>query len=274
MKKPFTPHILSASTEFESLRFLSLKIAVFFGLLLLSNSPIWAQSPRPETRTLNNHHLSFSVYPIGNANWNKLYYQAKPGKFTPITFWAYERSPKHDYTGPIPIHFYDKTETLDPDGNPVYKPVGTVTPTSASEQLFFFVSKPHHAANDQPHFQIIPLNESPHAFPLNTVTFVNVTGANLEGVFGNQPIFLKEGISSPYPLKPFYQKETLLGLAVLHRGNLKKVLHCKWSFYPNYREIILLLPPATAGNFRIQAFRITQHKEEITPPQSNTDLNT
>ncbi len=236
-------------------------------LLLISfllPNPIHGQTPTNHSPTYT---IDFSVYPIGKTNWRDLYYQKKSGVYETLTFWSYERSPKHPYEGPLPIAFYRKEENPDPNGLPFYRTVATVqVPQTSDQQLLFFIPIAPDADAGGKEFHIVSLDESERNFPLDTITFINATGANLEGVFGNKPLFLKKGVSAPYDLTPFYSDETLIGLAVQFDGSLQKVLHSKWSFYPNYREIILLLPPKKSGSLRIQAFRITQHKEEIRPP--------
>ena len=214
--------------------------------------------------------LEFSVYPIGQASWSDIYYQAQPGVYQTLTFWSYERSPKHRFKGLSPMEFYRKEMLA--NGDVSYQVVATTPVESRAEDLllFFHAIKPETPGSKQ-EFQILALDEGRQVFPLDTVTFVNATGANLEGVFGNKPIFLKHGISAPYDLKPFFKEETLIGLAVQYEGNLQKVLHSKWSFYPDYREIVLLLPPGKAGSLRIQAFRISQHREEMSPSAATTE---
>lgn len=244
-------------------------------LLCLSSAPLHAQTTsQPQSTTGSTHRLKFSVYPIGKADWKGIYYQATPGNYQALSFWSYERSPRHDYKGPVPIEFYRKFENPDPEGEPIYKVVASSKLSSSSEEyLLFFVAIGGNQKGTIPDesFQIVPLDDSHLSFPLETVTFVNATGVTLEGVFANKPIYLKPGVSAPYALKEFFQQETLIGLAVEFEGTLKKVMHSKWTFYPNYREIILLLPPKKADSLRIQAFRITQHKEEISPPAAATE---
>ena len=248
-------------------------LTIFSLLLFLIASTLPAQTPTSQPNS-STHHLKFSVYPIGKANWKEIYYQEKAGNYQTLTFWSYERSPKHEYEGPLPINFYRKFDNPDPKGDPIYKAIAsTQLASNSDEHLLFFVATANNDASENESFQIVPLDEGRNSFPLDTVTFVNATGANLEGVFGNKPIFLKTGVSAPYDLKTFYQQETLIGLAVQFEGSLQKVLHSKWSFYPDYREIILLLPPKKADSLRVQAFRITQHKEEITPPPASTAGN-
>jgi len=240
---------------------------IIFRLLLVFVTTVFScpllHSQNPIENHALTHQFKFSVYPIGKADWKEIYYQKQPGIYESLTFWSYERSPKNDYKGIDPIEFFRKT--TGPEGEIQYRVVAsTQFETNATELLFFFIASGTKEAG-QPEFQLVPMEEDDRTFPLDTVTFVNVTGANLEGVFGNKPIFLKKGVSAPYDLKPFYKQETLIGLAVQFEGDMKKVLHSKWSFYPDYREIILLLPPKSPGSFKIQAFRITQHKEEIHP---------
>ena len=247
-----------------------ISISPFLSVLLLvlgAIPTIHAQTNSNPSPTIT---IDFSVYPIGKKNWRDIYYQTKPGEYKALTFWSYERSPKHEYEGTLPIEFYRKTENPDPEGPPLYRRVATTSLDSRSdEQLLFFIPVSSPAEDDDKEFQLIPLDENTPHFPLDSLTFVNATGANLEGVFGNKPVFLKQGVSTPYDLGSFYKDETLIGLAVQFEGRLHKVLHSKWSFYPNYREIILLLPPKKSGSLRIQAFRITQHKEEIRPPNAD-----
>jgi hypothetical protein len=230
-------------------------LLVFTSLL----SPLIAAQNTPAPQT---HSFEFSVYPIGKYDWDALHYESSPGSFEPIIFWPFERSPKHEYEGVLPLNIY--TSQVNEAGESEWKVVAQAQLNPrANPQLLFFI--PVIGEDSMAGLQIVGLEDDLDSFPLDTITFFNATGANLEGVFGNKPIFLKTGLSSPYRLSDYYEQETLIGLAVHYEGEFKRVLQSKWIFREDYREIILLLPPKRAGSLKIRAVRIPQHKEEIHP---------
>ncbi|MCG8525640.1 MAG: hypothetical protein MI748_04615 [Opitutales bacterium] len=211
--------------------------------------------------------LQFSVYPIGNSKWSEIYYQRKPNLYEKLSFWPFERSPAHDYQGPNPIQFC--YQYLDEGGNPHYQVIGEAQlDVSSNRHLLFFVPIPTVESKTQHLYQIAAMNDAPKSFPLDTVTFLNATGANLEGVFGGKPIFLQKGLSTPFEIKRHFTEQVFIGLAIHYEGGFKKVLQNKWQFYPDYREIVILLPPKHPKSFRVQAFRLSQHKTEL--PRSNS----
>lgn len=207
--------------------------------------------------------INFCVYPIGSAQWNDLFYERQPGVFEKLRFWAFERSPTHRYTGTFPINFYHQQKNT--EGILSYQIVAQAHPDDSSDKhlLFFIPTEVWNDGKRNELFEVASMKDSITLFPINTIRFLNATGSKLEGAFGKKSISLKRGISVPFSLEDLYKDEVFIGLSVQHEGELHKVLQNRWRFYPDYRELIILLPPKNAGSFRIQAYRLSQHKEEI-----------
>ena len=235
----------------------------------LASIPLAAQSPESGAPRAK---VEFAVYPVGSGGWDDVYYQAAPGVFEPLSFWAFERSPAHEFEGVLPIQFY--REDRDEEGNPSYQAVATAPTVQGSDRLLFFFLPRNEGSGDASRgFQVVAMDDRLSRFPLNTITFFNATGATLEGTLGNEPLYLQRGISAPYRLDDDWEDEIFVGLAVRFEGGVRKVLQNRWRFYPDYREIIILMPPRIPGSFRIEAFRLTQHAEEIRPQDSLPDTS-
>jgi len=226
-------------------------------VLMLLSGGLFAQNASNRSQVS----LRFSVYPIGSADWDQVYYQQSPGNYEKVTFWTLERSPEHRFRGALPVRFYH--QSTDDEGQIFYQPIATAKIDRQQEQLLFFFIPKSSPSETGELFDIAILDDSIRSFPLNTITFLNATGANLEGIFGKQKIILGKGISTPYQLEDLYEDEVLIGLAIQYEGDYRKVLQNRWVFYPDNREIVVLLPPRNRNSFRIQAYRLSQHQESL-----------
>lgn len=208
--------------------------------------------------------FQFSVYSIGQANWDGIYYQPQPNTFRPVQFWTHERSLPHAYLGTLPLRFFSREPDSDsPDGY-AYQPIASIQPPADSQSfLIIFIAD---ASSDEPRFHLHALDDHETAFPIDTLRIFNATDRVLEGIFGQQPLKLHPGISAPLPLHTFWGEETRIGLAWHDKGRLQRVLHSKYTFYPGYRELLFLLPMGKGTTFRVRSLRISEHQETLHPP--------
>jgi len=205
--------------------------------------------------------IRFSVYSIGGAETAEVYYQPRPGIYEPVTFWPQERSPQHRYRGTLPIQFFAQEVTEEGEIN--YEPIAEATLKSRHRQwLFFFVPNPG-SESKRKRFSVAVMGDSASAFPLNTVTFFNATGAELRGTIGKKGLELQEGVSAPIALNLDESQSLFVGLAVSQKQGYQPVLQNHWTFYPDYREVVILLPPKPSDAFRIQAYRLSEHRDSI-----------
>lgn len=211
--------------------------------------------------------LQFSVYAIGPVDRDGIYYQASPGVFRKLEFWTHERSPIYPYRGPNPLQWFTRSPApQSPDGFSYHVHTSLNLPHAASSLLLVFIASTHHG---NPGFTVHAIDDREANFPIDTLRIFNATGATLGGILGDRSLSLEPGISDSIDLRPFWGAETRIGLALPHMGKLQSVLHSKWTFYPDYRELLLLLPPDEHDSLRIRAYRISEHRESLHPPPAD-----
>lgn len=219
--------------------------------------------------------IVFRVFPIGDTNWDGIFFQAEPGVFREIRFASFSRS-IHSYKqkGGDQLAFYRKIpiEERTPDG-PVYRQVGSISiPASNLEPLVFFVPESHRSLVERDQagdwtnreFELLVIDDSPNSFPMDHIVFLNATGTELAGLLGEEKVLFTLGPSKPYDLGDFREDGVFMGLVVRRDNDSVKVVHKDhWNYSPGNRFILIFLPPARPDSYRVRAYSIAQYVEEL-----------
>lgn len=266
----------------------ALCLGLCFSTVSILTQSIAAQTVSTENDPL--HRIRFRLYAVNSRGFEGLHYLEKPQSTEPteLRFRAYNRSAWFSYEGSSPLVIFRLVPAT--DGSLVRQPVASVSlPQTRGDFLFFFVENtanieqtadapppppaPPQAPGSTPPplpppnlplYDILPMDDSLRAFPMDSVAFLNFTGARLLGIFGEKEITLETGLSPIFSLREIESKDLFVGLVVRYADSYKKVLQNRWNFFPNNRTVVLLLPPERPGSFRIQAYRIG---EFISPEQ-------
>lgn len=261
-------------------RFLSL---VLF-LALASTSA--AQDTPPAEDLLPPVNIDFRVFPLGEANWDGIYYFAEEGEPVEVRFNSFNRSLRsYSYEGPPWLVFYRKGPVV--EGEQTWNPVAAVEIKGRyDEPLIFFTRSSVIDPNDpppanagvtgpaRPEFNLAIYDDSPRAFPSDHVVFLNVTGAPLLGIFGDRKMFFNRGLEGPMDLDSLGMEDIKVGLVVKREDDVKVVMNNRWSFQPGNRHIIILMPPRSANSYKIRAYRITEfvgENERYFPGSATTE---
>jgi len=237
----------------SALRRFSATVAV----LLLSTDSLAAQDPTEDEDEIVR--FDFRTYPVLSATPTGLFYQAKPGEFAPLRFRPFERSIEtFSYEGNPRFALYRKEES--PEG-PIWIPVAQAEMPEDRGPFLLFVLPPDDPESGA-EFRLEAIDDSLDALPPDTVSFLNFTPVPLVGVFDVSEIRLPPGFTGPISLDGKLGDPLLVGLAVRNAETMRKVLQNRWTFYPNHRNLILLLPPTGNDGLRIRAYQLS----DFVPP--------
>jgi len=233
-----------------------LRILKILGAALALSCTLIAQ----ESETIR---IDFRVMPVLSAEWTGIFYQPSANReMKELHFQSLSRSfETYRYTGENPIVFYRK-DGVDEDGKTIFAPVGRVLAKSKELLLFFMENKAIGRSDAIEEFSLIGLDDSPQGLPMDYISFLNLTGAELGCRFENENILLSPGLNAPYSLRDSLETDIFVGMVVQHENSKRVVMKNTWHFKPGNRHIILLLSPKKAGSSRMRAYRISEYVGE------------
>jgi hypothetical protein len=207
--------------------------------------------------------LDLRFYAYGSDAFAGLHYAPEPGKSEELELYPGSPSEKLPYRGPPILRLFRETPRA---GLP---PLRTVVAEVAiqdglQEVLVLLVA----VSADPGAYRLFACDYSSGGLPANHLAFLNLTGAPLEGLLGETPVRLGDGLSKAYSVEPYFgQRSVLVGLTVRFEESHRIVLESRTRFYPDRRTLIVLLPPEEEGSFDVVAFRIQSRAEESASPR-------
>ncbi len=201
--------------------------------------------------------FDFRTYPVISRTPRGLFYRTEEGEFAPLRFRPFERSIRtYSYEGPPAFALFRQAGT---EAEPEWEEVARAAAPEGRGPFLLFVLPPDAVAAEAGYeFRLEFIEDSPEALPPDTVSFLNFTNVPLIGVFDISEINLPPGLTGPIPLAGKLGDPLLVGLAIRNADTLRKVLQNRWTFYPNHRNLILLLPPDGRGGLRIRAYQLSE----------------
>ena len=198
------------------------------------------------------HTYTFRVFKHDRASANQLLYMADRETVREVAFRRGQRSEDYRYHGSPTLTFFVE-EGIDPEtGESRRIPQARVTLSDHAESwLLFFSPRPSTASADDLPLEVLAMPDGKRAFPDDHLRFVNVTGAPLTGVLGQEAIHLLPGASPPLDLRPFYDGAIPVGLGIPNGDDLVPVYAARWRFEAGARRIFFLLPFASPQNPRL-----------------------
>ncbi|MFP4542080.1 MAG: hypothetical protein ACLFR7_10665 [Opitutales bacterium] len=221
-----------------------------------------AGAQRP-AEALPQRSLALRFYTHGTSSLRDLYIFTQKGERQPLRLIPGSMTGRYVYRGPGRVQLY--REERGSDGELYDVPMAAVeVPAGMDEVLVLVVNQ----GTDRGPLHLFATDDGAAALPLNHLAFLNLTGAPLEGLVGEQPVRLGPGRSAALPMESYFgQPSVLLGLAVRHEGEARIVLESRERYYPGRRTLIVLLPPSEAGSLQIVAFRL----QELAPKVEATE---
>ncbi|MFA6287322.1 MAG: hypothetical protein WC661_08020 [Opitutaceae bacterium] len=227
---------------------------ILFALGFSSVCGFSAESALPRT---------FTVLAGSAGNWNGLDYARSPSALVPLVLSRQVRSPEQ------PAASGEKwevgREVVDPvTGLPVRKIVArTPWPQGVRTALFVLVPKTAPDA-DGLEFDVLASDDSPAAFPPETLRVINATPAILAGRIGREQVSLPPGISHIFSTTAFLPPDEdhdpgmPVGLAVRMPAGWVALYDAPLSVSPNTRVLLIVLSPKNPGSTRIQVRAVHQ----------------
>lgn len=221
-----------------------------------------------QTEVSPNRSSEIRFFIRGRGHFDDLLYRASPSKVAPLSLARGRRSVVHDYIGPDAFQLL-REDGIDELGRPRYRVVSVTDLPLSPEVLALLIPNPSwdEGQTDIPEFLCFAVDDRNSSIPWNKLTFLNLTGAEMAGVIGNEQIRLGAGLSEPIDLEPYFgKKDILVGLTVRYLDSQRIVLESRQRFEPDVRLLYVLLPPERAGSLDIGAFKIVdQSNPERTP---------
>lgn len=206
---------------------------------------------------------TFTVLAGSAGNWEKLDYARSPSALVPLVFGRQVRSPEQ--TAASGETWEVGRAAVDPaTGLPIRKIVArTPWPQGVRSALFILVPKPAPDA-DGLEFAVLASDDSPAAFPPETLRVINATPANLAGRIGTEQVSLPPGISRNFSTTAFLAPDENhdpgmpVGLAVRMPTGWVALYDAPLSVSPNTRVLLIVLSPKNPGSTRIQVRAVHQ----------------
>jgi hypothetical protein len=196
------------------------------------------------------------VFSIDRNPIDGLYYTAPNGEKTLLQFASRRRSKAYPYEGPREINFYNRS--IDPDtGETQYTTVASAAIDQPNgEVLIFFISN---NGNGQNSLHTLVMDDRPSSFPNGHLRVLNASGANLEGLIGNERLSLGFEVSDPRPLNRIQQgRQNWVEIAfVIQFPDAYELVYANQiTFSANNRSIIVLRPPRRPNSIQINTYLI------------------
>jgi hypothetical protein len=237
--------------------------------------PLAAQPTTDTTASDTTRKITFSVFPLGRANWENIQFAPKgdPAQGTEtLSFNSRERSIDYSYEGPLPLRFFRTSEG--PEGEVLYRTVGILrklpedVDTAGGEIILFFEEKP-----DQPEgpYTLHWMLDTPERFPDESIVFFNTMPATFLTVLGEHRVSIGPGASEPLAVNEYFEEEVPIVMAIRNKENLRVVIRNKIRFSPQRRTLMILRPPLNARSLRIRTQRITEFTGVLATDEETSD---
>ncbi len=226
-------------------------------LLIVAALPLFAEEMEDES-IIN---VEFSVFPLEPAEWKGISYSPTGDLSNPkeaLRFNPHERTLGFRYNGPTPIRFFRKTKS--PEGEVLYKMVAQVSPEKTRGNfIFFFNPRDRSERKSEGPYDVFQMEDTKESFPKDSIVFFNATSATFEGIFNEQLIRIRPGVSKPIPVGHLTDKPTPIGLVVREGEKMHKILANNLRFYADRRTLMILRSPKKATSMRIRLQRLTEY---------------
>lgn len=202
---------------------------------------------------------SIEFFVRGSGNFRNLTIFEKVGSPLTIDLFNGRRSTAYDYVGRLEYGLFRETGVV--DGVPQYALAGKVTLSpETSESLILVIENPAFgSAPEELEFLMFGCDDSASTLPWDHVAFWNLTGAELDGVLGDDLFKIGDGLNEARSIEAFLEdKSTLIGLSIRYSGRDRILLQSRKRFYPNRRIVFVLLPPKDPESLAVEVFRITE----------------
>jgi hypothetical protein len=208
--------------------------------------------------------FEFKVFGVGHDDYEGLYYRSGKG-FTPLEFHRTHRSmDTYTYEGPVSFGIYVKNPSYvptNPESQPFIKVSESLAPIDAKHQLILFAASPLNRGVEDPdrRFTLFHIDDSPEAFPRNTIIVVNTTGAELHGRVAEARISLPKSYSEAIPYTSKHSSgSTRIAFALETQEGPRLVMSNEMDLAENRRVLLILEPPRRAGSLRLAARMLSQ----------------
>ena len=205
--------------------------------------------------------VEFSVFPLEPAEWKGILYSPTGDLSNPnaaLKFNPHERTLGFRYNGPTPISFFRKTKS--PEGEVLYQMVAQVRPDkSKGKFIFFFNPSDRSTSKSNGPYDVFQMEDTNKSFPKDSVVFFNATNSTFEGIFNEQLIRIKPGVSKPILVGHLTDKSTPIGLVVREGEKMHKILANNFRFYADRRTLMILRSPSKKTSMRIRLQRLTEY---------------
>lgn len=221
--------------------------------------------------------FEFKVFGVGRDGYEGLYYH-NGEKFELLDFHRTHRSIRtYEYKGPIAFGIYVKNPdyaAADPQSHPYIKIGESAPPRKTKRQLIVFAASPLNRGSSDPErrFTLYHIDDSPEAFPRNTIIFVNTTKAQLYGRVAGSEMSLPRGHSGaiPYASDSSTSSTTPITFALKTKRGPMLVMSNDLKIPENRRVVLMLEPPRRRGSMRV-AVRLLS--ESIFPEEEEAATN-
>ena len=224
------------------------ELAILVGLALLHFCPVASGQAEPID-------LSFRVLSVGAGAFDGIHCQPEPGEVEELSFSRFLPSAPLRYRGPAGIIFF-RLE-LSPTGEPRRIPVARVEVPQGVERCLFFFRKGDDGALP---YAIDWIDDSPGAFPLDSMVLLNATGRNLIARVGNEELALPPGSSPAIPFGKIRNREIPVKLAISTASGAKLAFGNTIDAGSGGRVVLVLEAPRRAGSLRIRTYAIIERE--------------
>lgn len=212
--------------------------------------------PLPERK------LKVRFYAYGSGPFGGLHFAPKSGESGALILYPGSATEVYEYRGPSTLSLFRETPRAGlPPSRTVVAQVDIATDL---QEVFVLIVSLGKGKED---FRVFACDDSLGGLPQNHLAFLNLTGASLEGLVGDTPVQLSDGLSEPISVEPYFgQRAVLVGLTVRYEGSHRIVLENRTRFYPGRRTRVVLLPPEQEGSFDVVAFKIQDLGTDASAP--------
>lgn len=229
------------------------KLALLAGLALLHSCP--ESSGQAEPLDLN-----FRVLSVGTGAFEGIHCQRAPGEVAELRFSRFLPSPPLRYRGPAAVIFFRMDHS--PAGEPRRIPVARVElPHGLERCLLFF----HRVADGPLPYAVHWIDDSPGAFPPDSMRLLNTTGRDLVARVGDEELALPPGPSRAIPFGKIRNREIPVKLAITTASGAKLAYGNTIDAGSGGRVILVLEAPDRAGSSRVRTYAIIEREPPLPP---------
>jgi len=208
--------------------------------------------------------FEFKVFGVGRDDFEGLYYH-NGETFEPLDFHRTHRSIRtYAYKGPAVFGVYVRNPdhvVTNPQSQPFIKISESLASGRAKRQLIIFAASSlnREVSNPERRFTLYHIDDSPEAFPRNSIIIVNTTGAELYGRLAETQITLPRGYSEAIPYSSGNSGGATKIAFVLRTSEGPRLVMSNDLKIPENRRIVLILePPRRPGSMRIAVRMLSQ----------------